>query len=170
MNGDSTVLDLPHVLPALGLASAVILLLSLVVLLVRHRGSKQGGPRKASAFLNGERAAAEEDDRPKALILFGTQTGTAERFSKQLKSELAVRYGEGNKYEVLDLEDFKGENLAQQKLVFFMVATYGDGEPTDNAADFYSWAVKAAGEAEKGTGNKQLLEVWHCLAALTMPI
>jgi NADPH-ferrihemoprotein reductase len=152
-------------LPALGLASAVILILSVVVLLLRHRSSKPGGARKASTLLNGEHAAAE-DDRPKALILFGTQTGTAERFSKQLKAELATRYGEGNQYEVKDLEDIKGESLAKEKLVFFMMATYGDGEPTDNAADFYGWVVKAAAEADKGVGNRQLLEVGGPLTSI----
>ena len=159
MNGETADhLAARPLLPALGLASAVILILSVVILLLRHRGSKPGGARKASTVLNGEHAAAQ-DDRPKALILFGTQTGTAERFSKQLKAELATRYGEGNKYEVQDLEEIKGEALATEKVVFFMMATYGDGEPTDNAADFYGWLVKAAAEADKGVGNKQLLEV-----------
>ena len=55
--------------------------------------------------------------RPRVLILFGTQTGTAERFSKQLKSELAVRYGDGNRYEVLDMEEYKPENLHKEKVV-----------------------------------------------------
>lgn len=146
-------------LPALGLASVIILVLSIAVLLYRHRSSKSGAGRKASIFLNGEQAANKEDDRPKVLILFGTQTGTAERFSKQLKSELAVRYGEGNRYEVLDMEEFKAEELHKETVVFFMMATYGDGEPTDNAADFYGWLVKASLEADKGIGNGKLLEV-----------
>lgn len=146
-------------LPALGLAVGIILVLSIVVLLVRHRGSKAAGGRKASIFVNGEQAASKEDDRPKALILFGTQTGTAERFSKQLKSELAARYGEGNRYEVLDMEEFKAEELHKETLVFFMMATYGDGEPTDNAADFYGWLIKASSDADKGIGNGKLLEV-----------
>ena len=159
MNGETADhLTARPLLPALGLAAAVILILSVVVLLLRHRNSKPGGARKASTVLNGEHAAPQ-DDRPKALILFGTQTGTAERFSKQLKAELAARYGEGNRYEVQDLEEIKGEALAKEKMVLFMMATYGDGEPTDNAADFYSWLVKAASEADKGVGNRQLLEV-----------
>ncbi|CAL8469233.1 g8774 [Coccomyxa elongata] len=143
-------------LPALGLASVVILVLSLVVLVFRHRSSKPGGGRKTSVVVNGE--ANTEDTRQKALILFGTQTGTAERFSKQLKSELAARYGDGNRYEVLDMEEFKAEELHKEKLVFFMMATYGDGEPTDNAADFYGWLVKASSDADKGIGNGKLLE------------
>ncbi len=146
-------------LPALGLASVIVLVLSIVVLLYRHRSSKPGAGRKASIFLNGEQAANKEDDRPKVCILFGTQTGTAERFSKQLKSELATRYGEGNRYEVLDMEEFKAEELHKETVVFFMMATYGDGEPTDNAADFYGWLLKASSDVDKGIGNGKLLEV-----------
>jgi NADPH-ferrihemoprotein reductase len=145
-------------LPALGLASAVIVILSILVLFFRHQ-RKPGGARKPSVYVNGEQAASEEDERPKVLILFGTQTGTAERFSKQLKLELAARYGDGNRYEVLDMEEFKAEGLDKEKLVFFMMATYGDGEPTDNAADFYQWLIRASSEADKGTGNAKLLQV-----------
>ena len=159
MNGESTLLLGQPLLPALGLASALIVVLSLVAVFLRHRGSKSRGARASSIFRKVEQAATEVDDRPRVLILFGTQTGTAERFSKQLKSELSARYGDGNKYEVLDMEEYKPENLEKEKVVVFMMATYGDGEPTDNAADFYSWLTKTASEADRGIGSASLLEV-----------
>ena len=159
MNGNNTLLLGQPLLPALGLASALIVVLSLVAVFLRHRGSKSRGARASSIFKKVEQAASEVDDRPRVLILFGTQTGTAERFSKQLKSELSARYGDGNRYDVLDMEEFKPEDLEKEKAVFFMMATYGDGEPTDNAADFYSWLTKAASEADKGIGSASLLEV-----------
>ena len=84
--------------------------------------------------------------RDRCSILFGTQTGTAERFSKTLKSQLDSKYGANVAFDVIDLEnyDFK-ERLPKEKMVFLLLATYGDGEPTDNAAEFYEWIT---GEAE----------------------
>lgn len=104
-----------------------------------------------------ENVVQKEPNR-RVSLLFGTQTGTAERFSKQLKTELAQRYGDvDTAYDVYDIEEYKHEEkLPKEQLVFLLLATYGDGEPTDNAAAFYSWATKAASEADKGTGEKLL--------------
>ena len=101
---------------------------------------------------------AQAKPKRTVTLLFGTQTGTAERFSKQLKTELAQRYGDHETaYEVHDVEEYEHEEkFCQEKLVFLLLATYGDGEPTDNAAAFYAWVTKAASEADKGTGEKLL--------------
>lgn len=47
----------------------------------------------------------------------------------------------------------------QERTVFFLVATYGDGEPTDNAAKFYDWLVKSMTKAEEDVATSELCKV-----------
>ncbi|GMH32425.1 hypothetical protein BSKO_00259 [Bryopsis sp. KO-2023] len=86
-------------------------------------------------------------------ILFGSQTGTAEKFGKQLKAKLLETYGTSVVAEVADLETYAySHKLEKEEYVFFLVATYGDGDPTDSAIEFDEWL---AGAAESG---EQVLE------------
>jgi len=99
---------------------------------------------------------------PHLILFFGSQTGNAEdfsnRFAQQVSSSLSIPSL------VLDLEDFDlkstlnylskplpvPESTTQQQhplphahyhLVGFFLATYGEGEPTDNASEFYEWIM-----------------------------
>merc|ERR1719191_4745 len=85
------------------------------------------------------------------LILWGSQTGTAESFGKVLAEEARQR---GFDARSLDLEEYAPERLAEEDEapVVFLMATHGEGEPTDNAVPFYKFV-----EGERmGTNLKSL--------------
>ena len=76
------------------------------------------------------------------------------------RTELLHRYGDGMDYVIEDMENYAHEaRLLGEHLVLFLLATYGDGEPTDNALEFYNWVTAAAKDADGGVGNDQLLKV-----------
>ena len=133
-----------------GMIGAVLLTLSLIAALVLNCADKRRkSPVTAIGSVAATPAAKAEivDTREHCSILFGTQTGTAERFAKSLKSQLESKYGASTVFDVIDVENYSSEKLATEKLIFFLMATYGDGEPTDNAADFYNWLLEQAKES-----------------------
>lgn len=74
------------------------------------------------------------------MVFYGSQTGTAEDYASRLAKEGKSRFGLETM--VADLEDYDYENLdsfPEDKIAMFVLATYGEGEPTDNAVDFYEF-------------------------------
>lgn len=67
-------------------------------------------------------------------IFYGSQTGTAEEYAIRLAKEAKQKYGLASL--VCDPEEYDFEKLDQipeNCAVIFVMATYGEGEPTDNA-------------------------------------
>ena len=89
-------------------------------------GSEAKPTTKATSF------DPEEFPGGAVSIYFGTQTGTAESFAKDLEREGAER---GFFCTVIDLEDL-GSLSQLAKRSIFVTATYGEGEAPDNAALF----------------------------------
>ena len=74
------------------------------------------------------------------IIFYGSQTGTAEDFASRLAKEGKSRFGLETM--VADLEDYDYDTLdaiPEDKVVMFVLATYGEGEPTDNAVEFFEF-------------------------------
>jgi len=70
------------------------------------------------------------------LILFGSQTGTAEGLAKKVAKESQAR---GFAPKIIALNDYESANLPAAKQAVIISSTWGDGEPPDNAVNFWSW-------------------------------
>nr|BBN60754.1 putative cytochrome P450 reductase [Hericium erinaceus] len=68
------------------------------------------------------------------VIFYGSQTGTAEEYAIRIAKEAKSKFGLASL--VCDPEEYDFENLDQlpeDSAAIFVMATYGEGEPTDNA-------------------------------------
>lgn len=154
-------------------ATAAALVAGLLILAFWFRSGDGGSAKAPPAPLRPPpvkvQAEDEDDGRKRVTIFFGTQTGTAEGFAKAMAEEAKARY-EKVVFRVVDLDDYAAEDeeyeekLKKETFALFFLATYGDGEPTDNAARFYKWFTEGKEKeiwlkdfkyAVFGLGNRQ---------------
>ncbi|XP_072557393.1 NADPH--cytochrome P450 reductase-like isoform X1 [Paramormyrops kingsleyae] len=75
------------------------------------------------------------------VVFYGSQTGTGEEFANRLSKD-AQRYGMRGMAadpEEYDMSELPRLTEIDNSLAVFCMATYGEGDPTDNAQDFYDW-------------------------------
>ena len=98
----------------------------------------------ASGFATSDLVETMKKTGKKAIVFYGSQTGTAEdyalKFAKEFQSKFKIPTM------TADLADVSFENLQNIrdeipdfKLAAFFMATYGEGEPTDNAIEFFDY-------------------------------
>jgi len=81
-----------------------------------------------------DRAPSPSAGKPRALLLYGSQSGNAqflaEGFAERMKSD-------GWHAEALDMEHHERVHLDQEPLVLVVTSTWGEGDPPDNAVAFW---------------------------------
>lgn len=96
------------------------------------------------------------------VVFYGSQTGTAEEFAGRLAKE-GIRYkmkGMVADPEECDMEELTKLHDIENSLAVFCMATYGEGDPTDNSMEFYEWLKNSEPDltgmtyAVFGLGNK----------------
>ena len=75
------------------------------------------------------------------LILFGSQTGTAEGLARRCATEASNR---GFALRVFALNDYEQAAFAMAANALIISSTWGEGDPPDNATGFWSWLNSSA--------------------------
>lgn len=89
--------------------------------------------------------------KKKTVMFYGSQTGTAESYAKKLAKEASSRFG--LEAMMADVDDYDFESLdcvTSEKVVCFVMATFGEGEPTDNATPFWEFLMGDSTQFSKG--------------------
>lgn len=81
-------------------------------------------------------------------ILFGSQTGNAEKLAKQVAKEAGKH---GFTPTIHDMAKYETAQLASERHVLVVTSTYGDGEPPDNAKAFWEFLKSDAAPKLAGT-------------------
>ena len=135
---------------ALASGSAIILILSLAALILLRALSSGKDATTHKVRSDGEDKGDVDGHELKLVILYGTQTGTSERFAKEVEEEARQRYGKAVRVQTSDLEAVTSDRAEDvllegsmgdaRVLHVFLQSTYGDGEPTDASSEFVYWA------------------------------
>jgi len=72
--------------------------------------------------------------KPRVVFLYGSQSGNAQSLSEGFAERLA---SDGWASEVVDMEKHADLRLADERLLLFITSTWGEGDPPDNAIDFW---------------------------------
>ncbi|MEM6915810.1 MAG: flavodoxin domain-containing protein [Verrucomicrobiota bacterium] len=71
---------------------------------------------------------------PRALFLYGSQSGNSQARSEGFAE---VMSNDGWSAEAVDMENHETVNLAEEPLILVVTSTWGEGDPPDNAVEFW---------------------------------
>ena len=95
-------------------------------------------PQVATQNQSRDMVHVSADADKNCVVFFGSQSGTAEDYASRIAKEGKARFG--LRTMVADLSNYDYDTLDQfpnDKICIFILATYGEGEPTENATGFY---------------------------------
>lgn len=81
------------------------------------------------------------------LVMFGSQTGTAEKLAKRIAKDARPR---GCDARVIDAAAHASIDWSKENNLLMVTSTYGDGEMPDNMQEFWSWLQTDAAVAMVG--------------------
>ncbi|KAI0004494.1 NADPH-dependent cytochrome P450 oxidoreductase [Russula compacta] len=103
--------------------------------------------------------------KKRLVIFYGSQTGTAEEYAIRIAKEAKSKFGLASL--VCDPEEYEFENLDQipeDCAAIFVMATYGEGEPTDNAVQLMQNLSDESFVFSKGEHNLDTYEHYNVIA------
>lgn len=87
--------------------------------------------------------------KERVLVLYASQSGNSETLAEGFGEQLTTA---GFEAPVLAMDEFAAEDLSQEKALIIVSSTWGEGDPPDNAVDF--WEAVSAESFERLEGLK----------------
>jgi sulfite reductase (NADPH) flavoprotein alpha-component len=96
----------------------------------------------AEADVSSGRPAGASVEKPEPLlVMYGSQTGTAEQLARRFAKDAEQR---GFAPRVMELNAFGSVDFAKETRLIIVTSTWGDGDPPDNAAGFWQYLSSEA--------------------------
>jgi sulfite reductase (NADPH) flavoprotein alpha-component len=92
-----------------------------------------GGQAAAGAF---EAQASQATAMPRMTILFGSQTGNGEGLANDLAAQARAK---GYNVNLMDMADYDPASLPEERLLFIIVSTHGEGDPPIAAEKLHAY-------------------------------
>ncbi|MBC8152383.1 MAG: nitric oxide synthase oxygenase, partial [Bacteroidetes bacterium] len=88
----------------------------------------------AELVIAGENDTADASQANRVVILYGSETGTAESYAHQTARRLSR-----HRPRVMALDEYDTAELGQEQFVLVVTSTFADGDLPGNAKKFYAW-------------------------------
>ncbi|MDF1751827.1 MAG: sulfite reductase subunit alpha [Verrucomicrobiales bacterium] len=87
-----------------------------------------------AALQSGSASGSADSTKEKVLVIYASQSGNSETLAEEFGSQLSSA---GFSPRVVCAEDFEPGNLVNEKYLLLVTSTWGEGDPPDNAVDFW---------------------------------